>query len=59
MKSIKETIMEIANYIKEQKRKVELIEIIEKFINEKYARLNENDLEIVRMLIKEHNEEYK
>ena len=59
MKSIQETLLEIGGYIKEQKRTIKFTEIIEKFMNEKYPKLQKVDLEYIELMLGEHNKEYE
>ena len=56
---IEETMIEIGNYIKNADRKVTFTEILEKFTDSKYAKLKESDIELINLMLGEHNARYK
>ena len=56
---IEETMIEIGNYIKNADRKVTFTEILDKFTDNKYAKLKESDIELINLMLGEHNARYK
>lgn len=60
MKTISETVLEIGEYIYGKNEKVKMSEIITQFIlNDKYPKLGQPDIELIELMLMEHNEKYK
>lgn len=56
---IEDTMLEIGEYIKEKSGIVTITEILDKYTNTNYAKLRKEDINLIELMVEEHNKRYE